>query len=311
VVRVVDTPIQRLPDEILNWQSVLTHVHTFGNSKCSGQQSLDDVVDMAFRLGFRRVMLNEHTSNPESPFQLKPYGKEVEALNRHRNRVSSTFSTLIAFGIECNTVPITSADSDGKYGVRTRFELDVPHLALARLWPKYVVGSLHGDASTYKSPHALMAAIRMLCEHPYVDTLGHITRYVSDVPVDWTEVAQMAADTGTLIELNLNQWFKECRPENQPKADDSGDVKFHRQFVEAVAGSTAQTVIGADIHNAGMWPTLEPVKGSETSVESVIAFHEFLVSCGITPERVINSDLARFDNWIKATKASRSALIAR
>jgi len=78
-----------------------------------------------------------------------------------------------------------------------------------------------------------------------------------------------------------------------------------------VAGSTAQTVIGADIHNAGMWPTLEPVKGSETSVESVIAFHEFLASCGITPERVINSDLARFDNWIKATKASRSALIAR
>lgn len=306
----VDTLIQRLPDEILNWQSVLTHVHTAGNSKCSGQQSLDDVARMAELLGFEAVMLAEHTGNPDAPYRLSPDGKEVKALKQHRDLIRSYDVGNIRFGLECNTVPVTSSDHSRKYGVRVQFDLDVPRLSLAALRPAYVVGSLHGDASAYKSPQALMAAIRMLCGHSRVHTLGHITRYVGDVEIDWAEVAQMAADTGTLVELNLNQWFKECRPKNQPNPVDSWNVVFFRRFVEAVASTSAMTVIGADIHNAGMWPTLDPVEGWETSVESIIAFHEFLASCGITPERVINSALDRFDIWTKAPKAIRSALIA-
>jgi histidinol phosphatase-like PHP family hydrolase len=312
VIRVTVPALQRLPEEILNWQRVLTHVHTdAGHSHCSGQQTIDDVLGCAEALGFEGVVFAEHTSNPERPRCLElgelVHGSLREAWE-HVVDLSIVRRSFLRFGLECNTVP-NVVGIDGRR-VEISFELDVPSNTLDHLRHTYIIGSLHGDGGLYKHPATLMTALRMLCEHPMVHTLGHVTRHVSDVDIDWAEVAKMAADTGTLIELNLNLWFNECRPKNQPHPDEHFNVRFHRRFLEAVAGSSAMCVIGADIHNAGMWPTLNPAEGWEISVDSVVAHHQLLADCGLTPERVINSNRDRLHRWLATPKGERIALTA-
>ena len=294
------TEIACLPQELLDWQAVVTHVHTAGNSSCSGQQTASDVAAMASALGFKAVYLNEHTGNPGAPYRVQDGGSEISLLRRAREELeASDLPVPVYFGLECNTVVHDQRAISVPFTMISSFSLDMSDEAITSLHPRYVIGSLHGDAASYKKPSFLMMAIEMLCKNPLIHTLGHITRYVGDVKIDWHEVALMARDTGTAVELNLNQWFKECQPKNKPNPADDFGVKHHRSFYEAIADSGAMFVIGADIHNAGMWPTANPQAGWETSVESVIAYHEFLAACGIRRSEVLNSDANKFARWFK------------
>ena len=304
------TQVERLPEEILAWQRVLTHVHTAGSSNCSGQQTLADVECLARDLGFEAVVLAEHTGNPERPKLIDWLSPEAYTIKDAAVAVKARYgeSGFIRYGLECNTVPIVRVSPCLVHAVEVQFRLDTIDDILER-YPSYLVGSLHGDAGMYKDPITLMTALRMLCENPYVDVIGHITRHVSDVNINWTEVAQMLADTGTILELNQNLWFKECRPKNRPEPEDSFNPRFHRCFVESVAGTSVLMVIASDSHNEGMWPTANAKPGDwQTSVESVIAYHEFLAGCGLSPVRILNSNLDMFDRTLATSKGRRPSL---
>ncbi len=305
------TQIERLPESILAWQSVLTHVHTAGSSACSGQQSLDQIDTLARALGFSAVVVTEHSSSPERPRLFSLDDPEARTIGVGAAEIRSRYGSLsrgfVRYGLECNTAQVVKLSRAEPYGVEIEFRVDTPP-AILDCFPSYVVGSFHGDAGVYKHPVALMTAIKMLCEHPRIDALGHITRYVSDVSIDWAEVGRMAADTGTIIELNQNLWFKECCPKNVPEPDDSFNFQFHRRFIEAVAGTKAHLIIGADVHNEGMLPTAGAKPGDwQTSVGSVIAYHQFLADCGLRASRVLNSDLAWYDRVLTTPKHQRSS----
>jgi histidinol phosphatase-like PHP family hydrolase len=298
---VAETASTRLDEDVLCWFRVLTHVHTDGISACSGQQTPADVVAAALSLGFHGVVLNEHTGDPTAPYLLESDGPEIRLLRsraRETAEAAQAHDFDLRFGLECNTV-----------GAVSGFRLDTPLDAFEPKSLSYVIGSLHREVEQLTDPKALMRAIEMLCLNPRVDTLGHITREIWHAGLDWSTVAQLAADTGTMIELNLNQWFKELG-QNLPRGDDSPAAGLWRDFLEAVAGTSALTIIGADIHNAGMWPTHRPTQGWETSVRRIRVFHGLLADFGFTPEWMVGSSRDRFDLVLGTPKADRPKVAA-
>ncbi len=291
---------QRLPESVLKWTRVATHVHTAGNSACSGQQTVAEVIQTARELGFETVVLNEHTGNPGAPTRLPANAPEIKALTAHGQHVARAAAATgydLRFGLEANTVP-------RRHGSVMRYELDWDSHYAGLSRSRLNIGSLHGDAGQYKQPAELWNAIAALCHSPRVDVLGHITRYVSNVEFDWSKVGQLAAITGTVVELNLNLMFKELG-QNKPKPDESFDSQFHRSFLKAIASTDALVSIGLDVHNAGMWPGAEVREGWETSLERVQFILGLIEEAGFTPERVVNSTRKGFDYVLSQPKHKR------
>jgi histidinol phosphatase-like PHP family hydrolase len=298
-VAVTSVTVKHLDQHILRWFRILTHVHTAGNSACSGQQTLAEVVATAKMLGFEGVVLSEHTGDPANPLRLSSASTELSELQIHAQAVAGFAASSeydLRFGVECNV-----AESFPDYC------LDTPLEALKRFDP-YVIGSVHGDERPYLRPGKLMEAITMLCSHPGVDTLGHVTRNFWEATIAWQDVAQMAAQTGTAIEINLNQWFKEMG-QNQPLPDNSIPARRWRRFLEDLAGTAVIPVIGSDIHNSGMWPTHAPEQGWETSVQRIEVFLELLSDCGFAPERMAGSSRSKFNLILGTPKSLRPSLV--
>jgi histidinol phosphatase-like PHP family hydrolase len=298
----VPLDLQRLDDDLLRWFEVCTHVHTNGSSGCSGQQTPAQVVEYARALGHTAVILCEHTGDPRSPRQLKAGDAEF-TLIRQQQKLTEATAVASGFdirpGLECNTALWLD---------HRKFNLDVPfRYVVPPLEPAYVVGSLHGDSAPYQIPRTLMRAIQMLCGHSCVDTLGHITRGMAHVDIDWGDVGHWAAETGTMIELNLNQWFVEMG-QNQPRPADSSVARFWREFLTAVARTPAMVIIGSDIHNEGMWPTPTAAAGWETTIKRIGVFFELLESCGFTPERMVGANVARVDRVLGTLKRDRPGM---
>lgn len=289
----------KLPDELLDMFGVMTHLHSRGNSECSRDMTTQEIVSVLCVLGVQAGIITPHTCNPSKPYLLDPFGVEVAVLKDVAdevsfNRVQSGFD--LRFGLECNTVP--------SYESGFICELDTTDEVIASLGSTYTIGSLHGDAGQYKQGCRLFDAIAMLCRNPYVDALGHITRYVSDVDINWLSVCRVAAATNTLIELNLNLWLKE-HSQNEVKAYDSSSVRFHKMFMDAVAESGAKVVIGIDAHNWGMFPRASVKAGWETTVERCAAFVDAITDAGITKDRVVSANIKQWDEYFSRPKATR------
>jgi histidinol phosphatase-like PHP family hydrolase len=289
----------RLPDELLDWFGVMTHLHPGGNSECSGQQTPAEIAQVLAILGVQTGIVTPHTGNPTKPYLLDSHGVEEAVLKEIADEVTDTRSTGfdLRFGLECNTVP---SEPGGRFG----FDLDVSDEFIVSLGSTYTIGSLHGSSKPYKDPGNLVEAIATLCSNPHVDALGHITRYVSDVEVNWLSICKLAAESRTLVELNLNLWFKELG-QNDVKPADDFNSRFHQRFLGAVAESGVDVVIGVDAHNLGMYPRPWTDAGWETTVERCLAFVDAISDAGIERQRVISSGTSLWDAYFSQPKHQR------
>ena len=164
------------------------HCHT---TLSDGRNSLAEMAEAARARGYSYLAVTDHSAshgfgNEVTDGELRARIDEVQALNRSLGR--GGFRVLA--GSEVNIMP------DGG--------LDYPDELLARL--DWVIASVH--TSFRISPARMTERVIAAIEHPLVDCIGHLTGRLigrrEPYEIDVDAVAEAAARTGTMLEINGN-----------------------------------------------------------------------------------------------------------
>jgi putative hydrolase len=138
----------------------------------------------------------------------------------------------ILFGCEAN---VMSTDGDLDLADDILATLDVVGVGLHERTP-------YGGGDVKENTRALAAA----CRNPHVDVIVH--PYRPRFPIDVSAVAEAAAATGTLLEINASL----LRPlMHAPKAADLDVVRETRRMIQILADAGGQCVVSSDSHHAG------------------------------------------------------------
>ena len=162
------------------------HCHT---TISDGRNSLEEMADAARARGYAYLAVTDHSAshgfgNHVTPERLEERIEEIRKLN------SGVRGFRVLAGSEVNVMPDGSLD----------YEDDL----LAEL--DWVIASVHTSfkISKRKMTERIVAAI----EHPLVDCIGHLTGRLINrrepYDVDVEKVAEAAARTGTMLEINGN-----------------------------------------------------------------------------------------------------------
>jgi len=162
------------------------HVHS---DYSDGKATLAQLAERAQTLGYRYIAVTDHSQSLKiagglSPKRLEQKRKELEEIN------SGLKNLKLLFGTEMDILP------DGR--------LDYPDEILEKF--DWVVASIH---SAFKQPRdKITRRIIGAMQNPFVDCIAHLTgRLINQRPpyeVDIEQVLQVAAETGTAIEINAN-----------------------------------------------------------------------------------------------------------
>ncbi len=282
------------PDEVLRYCSVAAHVHSSAlpNPACVGTQTRDEIVTLAQDLGLEGVVFNDHTADPAKPGLLdtgdianlrhRLFLAEHARLWQQPNR-----GLLVQPGVEANILPGGQLDIDTHQG----------HLG-------FVIASQHGGlGDSEKDPAAIEQRLIAACYNSRVGALGHPTRYNDDaMGVNWPRICDVAALTGTALELNFNLWYRHG-PGQTPQH--SWDITtwrwywrqhhFWLNWLQIVARSGASVLVGLDAHSADMWPGVGTYEYSLHTRGRLTEFVRLIARCGIPPHRVINSSAGRWE----------------
>lgn len=162
------------------------HCHT---TYSDGANTLEEMAQAAKKLGLKYLGIGDHSQSLNvahglTPARVKQQWKEIDALNEKLKGI-----TLLK-GTECDILP------DGA--------MDFPDSLLAEF--DYVVASVHTHFTQTREQmtERIIAAMR----NPHVDILGHATGRLllrrDGYPVDLDMVLKVAAETGTVIEINAH-----------------------------------------------------------------------------------------------------------
>ena len=162
------------------------HCHT---TISDGRNSLEEMADAARARGYAYLAVTDHSAshgfgNHVTPERLEERIEEIRKLN------SGVRGFRVLAGSEVNVMPDGSLD----------YEDDL----LAEL--DWVIASVHTSfkISKRKMTERIVAAV----EHPLVDCIGHLTGRLINrrepYDVDVEKVAEAAARTGTMLEINGN-----------------------------------------------------------------------------------------------------------
>jgi DNA polymerase (family 10) len=163
------------------------HCHT---TLSDGKNTLEEMADAARERGYSYLALTDHSAshgfgNHVTDAQLAERIEEVRAWNAAAPR---GFRLLAGSEVNINT--------DGS--------LDYPDELLAEL--DWVIASVH--TSFRMSPRKLTERVIAAIEHPLVDCIGHLTGRLilrrEPYDIDVERVAEAAARTGTMLEINGN-----------------------------------------------------------------------------------------------------------
>ncbi len=212
------------------------HSHTHWSD---GREPLERMVDSARAAGREYQVLTDHSQSLTIANGLSP--ARVEAQHRLIGELNERFAREAATG----AVP-DGADPGFRVLHGTELEitldgrLDYPDALLATF--DVVVASLHVGR---RQPRAqLMARYETALRSPHVDIIGHPSgRKIgrrSDLDLDWEAFYRLAAETGTLLEINGS----EARL----------DLDEHRVRLAAEAG--CRFTIDSDAHERADWPHL-------------------------------------------------------
>ena len=174
---------RRLPDlvEVADIRGDL-HTHT---DLTDGVATLEDMVDAAKALGYRYFAITDHA--PLLYMQRMTAAKALEQRARIRE-LEQTAGLALLHGTELNIQPDGSLDWDEEF--LAGFDI--------------VVACVH---SAFRQSRATMTArILRAVEHPSVNVIGHPTgRSIGrrdPIDADWDEIFEVAARTGTALEVN-------------------------------------------------------------------------------------------------------------
>jgi DNA polymerase (family 10) len=203
------------------------HCHTTASD---GNNTLEEMAHAAKALGLKYLGLGDHSqsltvANGLTPERVRKQQGEIDALNQRLKGIK------LFKGIECDILADGSLD----------FEDDV----LATF--DYVVASVHSHFKQTREEMTdrILRAIR----NPYVTMLGHATGRLllrrDAYQVDLEAVLKVAAETGTLIEINAHpqrldiDWIHCKRAKAlgvglviNPDAHSTGDIAYYRYGVD-------------------------------------------------------------------------------
>jgi hypothetical protein len=167
-------------------------------------------------------------------------------------------------------------------------------------------------ASRHALPHdiehdatAITELFEAGCNSPTVGVLGHPPRYIeTHNDIDWAHIFEVAAQTGTAIEINMNSF-----------PDDKGDAlqfEFWDRWLKLLAASDAPIFIGTDLHNQYQLNTFiyewQHLNEDLDHYSHLHAFIHALDRAGVKPEQVVTANYDRLTAWLALDKFSRSTL---
>ena len=181
------------------------HCHT---TLSDGRNSLDEMAEEARRRGYAYLAVTDHSAshgfgNHVTPKQLAKRIEEIRAWNESGPR-----GFRLLAGSEVNI------GMDGS--------LDYPDELLAEL--DWVVGSVHTSFAITEK--AMTDRVIAAMEHPLVDCIGHLTGRLllrrEPYGVDIVRIAEAAARTGTMMEINGNPNRRDLNEHNAKLAAEAG-----------------------------------------------------------------------------------------
>jgi len=208
------------------------HVHT---NWSDGINPIEEVVERAFRMGYRYIVIGDHSqsarvANGLTPERYREQWKIIERLNK----IYNPKGFYILRGAEVDILP------DGS--------LDLPDEVLEEF--DFVVASIHSRLNQDNTYRILKAM-----ENPYVNLIGHPTGRAfgqrEGYPLDMDRVVEMARETGTALEINT--FRVDLSPENIRKCVERGVMLAIVTDAHSVAHMTYMKV-GVGIARRG-WAT--------------------------------------------------------
>lgn len=282
----------------------ITHAHTVLSNHPDHRESdltIDRIVQTLRDAGLcgeddsplQFVMLNEHPSDPAKPHKLGRLSLRGRRLLRQRRR-PIVGRLPIYYGLEVSLMANGTTDLTPRLADRCPL----------------VIASRHGlPARAERDPVAILDQLRIACDNPSVDVIGHPPRYIEDLPeVDWAAIFASAKQTGTAIEINLNAF---------PKANSSKlQHNFWDNWIATLAHSSAWVFIGTDLHNQLQLETLIAEWHSLASSAGRRDNHlaQFLLAldvAGIDPARVVTASIEVMQPWLALDKPARTRAILK
>lgn len=299
------------PIELLGLMDVATHIHSkadFPERDCQGILDLSETVDKAIATGIHGIAFSEHTTNPGvgQPHSFDDDSKLAAAIREHNKLVGFYDSPgfKVFSGVEANIL---------------RCGVDIPEVTARDC--DWVIASMHGSVPDTGS--GVAQALTGACELDYVTTIGHPTRYaegIHDVP--WASILKVAAnpESPTLVELNYNAFHTYGPLKQLWEFDDNGGKKesldgyywslgFWYRWLSLVADSGAAVIVSLDVHEADQWPQATQSASWMPTTDQVMEFYRLIELRGITADRIINSKLHLFSDWLTSPKEKRGQLI--
>jgi DNA polymerase (family 10) len=181
------------------------HCHT---TLSDGRNSLEEMAAEARRRGYAYLAITDHSAshgfgNHVTPKQLAKRIEEIRAWNESAPR-----GFRLLAGSEVN--------------IGTDGSLDYPDELLAQL--DWVMASVHTSFNI--SEKAMTERVIAAMEQPLVDCIGHLTGRLllrrEPYAVDMTRIAEAAARTGTMMEINGNPNRRDLNEHNAKLAAEAG-----------------------------------------------------------------------------------------
>ena len=181
------------------------HCHT---TLSDGRNSLEEMAQEARRRGYAYLAITDHSAshgfgNHVTDKQLAKRIEEIRAWNESAPR-----GLRLLAGSEVN--------------IGTDGSLDYPDELLAEL--DWVMGSVHTSFNI--SEKAMTDRVIAAMENPLVDCIGHLTGRLllrrEPYAVDMTRIAEAAARTGTMMEINGNPNRRDLNEHNAKLAAEAG-----------------------------------------------------------------------------------------
>jgi DNA polymerase (family X) len=180
------------------------HCHT---TLSDGHATLEEMAEAARARGYSYLAVTDHSAshgfgNDVTADELRRRIEEVRELNRGRR------GFRVLAGSEVNIAP------DGS--------LDYPDDLLAGL--DWVIGSVHTSFGIGEK--RMTERVLTAMEHPYVDCIGHLTGRMllrrEPYAIDIERVAETAARTGTMLEINGNPRRRDLNDRHAQLAAEAG-----------------------------------------------------------------------------------------
>ena len=181
------------------------HCHT---TLSDGRNTLDEMAEEARRRGYAYLAITDHSASHGfgNHVTAKQLGKRIEEIRAWNESGPRGFRLLAGSEVNIGT--------DGS--------LDYPDELLAEL--DWVVGSVHTSFAI--SEKAMTDRVVAAMEHPLVDCIGHLTGRLllrrEPYGVDMPRIAEAAARTGTMMEINGNPNRRDLNEHNAKLAAEAG-----------------------------------------------------------------------------------------